>query len=417
MVGLAGAFAAAMDRLGPFEPAAALAAAVSGGADSLALALLARDWAGTRGGNLLALVVDHNLRPESAAEAHTTIARLQGQGIDARLLTLGGLMRGPGLAARARIARHAALEAECVARGIVHLLFGHHAGDQAETLRMREAAGSGPRGMAGMAALVESALVRRLRPLLAVPPGRLRALLRAASLDWIEDPSNRDPATLRARLRVALDDPAGEGAEVAALVAVATRFGHARAADDVAIATELAARVRLYPGGWAVLSGGAISPAALSALLCTIAGRHYPAPSVAVAALAARPRAATLAGARLLPAGRFGGGGDWLVVREAAAMQPAVPATPGAIWDKRFQLAGTPARPGFLGPLGAASAGLRNLKLRLPSAVLHTLPALWCGGALAAVPALDWPDGATAAGIALHWRPVLALAAAPFRTI
>ena len=74
-----------MARLGPFEPEAHLAAAVSGGADSLALALLLRDWTGSQGYRLTALVVDHGLRAESAAEARRTLRVLRQQGVPARL--------------------------------------------------------------------------------------------------------------------------------------------------------------------------------------------------------------------------------------------------------------------------------------------------------------------------------------------
>ncbi|MGC8476778.1 MAG: ATP-binding protein, partial [Acetobacteraceae bacterium] len=83
------AFAARMERLGPFPPAPRIAVAVSGGADSLALALLARGWARARGGDVLALIADHGLREESAAEAERTRRVLAGQGIAARVLRLG----------------------------------------------------------------------------------------------------------------------------------------------------------------------------------------------------------------------------------------------------------------------------------------------------------------------------------------
>jgi tRNA(Ile)-lysidine synthase len=402
-----------MRGLGPFEPAPALAAAVSGGPDSLALALLAQGWVASHGGSLLALVVDHGLRAESAAEAALTVARLAGRGIIARRLTLHDLAHGPGLAARARAARHAALEAACARSGILHLLFGHHAGDQAETLRMRAHAGSGPRGLAAMAALSEGASVRRLRPLLAVPPGRLRALLRHAGLDWIEDPSNRDPATLRARLRAELADPAGEGGEIPALLADSVGHGQARASQDRAVAEELGAKVRIHPGGWAVLSGGALSPAALSALLCTIAGRAYPVASRAVAALAAAPRASTLAGVRLLPAGRTGAPGAWLLVREEAAMAGPVAAVPGAVWDARFRLspAARPAAGTSLGALGPEAAALRRIRPDWPAAALHTLPALRRDGRLLAVPGLLPADAG------LEFRPALPLAGAVFQPI
>jgi tRNA(Ile)-lysidine synthase len=394
-----------MARLGPFEPAPALAVAVSGGPDSLALALLARDWAAGQGGAVLGLVVDHRLRPESTAEARLTLARLAGQGIAARLLTLTGLAHGPGLAARARVARHAALAQACAGAGILHLLFGHHRADQAETLRMRARAGSGPRGLAAMAGLVERDAVRLLRPLLGTAPGDLRALLLRHGIGWV------------ARLRAELADPDGHGATVATLAGEAARHGAARTAQDDAIAAVLAARVRIDPAGWALLSPGALPAAALEALLRTIAGRRHALPSAAVAALAAAPRAASLGGARLVAA-RHGAG--WLVLREAAAMQPPVPARPGALWDGRFQLCGA-MPPGLnpdavtLGALGAAAASLRTMRPDWPAALLHTLPALRHAGALIAVPALGFSTDGYAP--ALAFAPHGPLAGAPFQPI
>jgi tRNA(Ile)-lysidine synthase len=115
-------FAAAMAPLGPYEPSPRLAAGVSGGPDSLALALLADAWACERGGRLLALIVDHRLRAESGGEAAETAARLGSCGIAARVLTIEGLGRGPSLAERAREARLHALAEACAEQGIVHLL-------------------------------------------------------------------------------------------------------------------------------------------------------------------------------------------------------------------------------------------------------------------------------------------------------
>jgi tRNA(Ile)-lysidine synthase len=403
-----------MARLGPFEPSPALAVAVSGGADSLALALLAQAWAETQGGSVLALLVDHGLRAESRTEVCQTQARLAGQGIPCRVLALEGLMRGSGLASRARTARHAALADACAAAGIVHLLLGHHAADQAETLRMRTRAGSGPLGLAAMAALSEGRQVRLLRPLLAVPPSHLRSFLRARGLGWVEDPSNHDPTTLRARLRAELADPKGDGAEIAAPMAEARHHGAARAAAEAVLAAELAGHVRLHQAGWAVISGGLLSPPALTALLRTVAGRAYPAPRMSVEALAAHPRGATLAGARILPAGRAGGAGDWLVVREAAAMAPPVAARPGATWDGRFRLGGHPPQDTTLGALGPDAARLRRLRPDWPAALLATLPALRRDGILVAVPALRYPDAATCARLPLAFAPAVPLSGAAF---
>src|SRR5215208_3101274 len=104
-----------MAALGPFEPAPRLAVGVSGGPDSMALALLADNWGRERGGSLLALIVDHGLREASAAEAAGTAARLRARGIAARVLSVGGLARGPALAERARAARLRVLTEACAA--------------------------------------------------------------------------------------------------------------------------------------------------------------------------------------------------------------------------------------------------------------------------------------------------------------
>ena len=155
-----------MAALGPFEAAPRIAAGVSGGADSMGLALLAHTWARSRGGSLQALVVDHGLRNESGKEASDTVACLGERGIAAKILVIQGLGPGAGLAERARHARFAALEMACAEAGILHLLLGHHAGDQAETLQIRALGSSGPAGMAGMAPIVETTNLRLLRPLL-----------------------------------------------------------------------------------------------------------------------------------------------------------------------------------------------------------------------------------------------------------
>ena len=198
---------AAFDRLmAPFEPFEAspfLAVAVSGGRDSLALALLAHDWARARDGRVLGFVVDHGLRSGSEAEAHTTVATLAGQGIAAEILTWSGPKPRSRLQEAARTARYDLLRAACRRAGILHLLVAHHAADQAETVAMRAARGSGPDGLAGMAALVEWPEVRLLRPLLGVARDDLAATLRARGVAWIDDPSNHDPRFERARLRAA----------------------------------------------------------------------------------------------------------------------------------------------------------------------------------------------------------------------
>ena len=398
-----------MSGLGPFGPAPTLAVAVSGGPDSLALALLAAAWARARGGEATALIVDHGLRAASAAEAALTAQRLAIVRIASRILTLADLAPGPALADRARRARHTALEAACREAGIVHLLFGHHAADQAETLLMRHLSGSGPAGLAGMAALTETHGIRRLRPLLRIPAARLRATLQAAGLDWIEDPSNTDPAALRARIRALRADPTGAHPATTTLTEIAAAQARARAATDAAIAAELAARAELRPQGYGRLTPGPIAPESLAALLRTLSGRPYgPAPAQ-VAALAAGLRPATIAGVRILRAGP-----DFLLAREPAAMAPPVPARQGAVWDHRFRLASPIGENLTLGALGPDAARLRRLS-PLPAAVLRTLPALRRGEELVTVPHLSYATDGSDPCTQIVFSPPSPAAGAPFR--
>jgi tRNA(Ile)-lysidine synthase len=382
------------------------AIAVSGGPDSLCLALLALDW-----GDPLALIVDHALRPGSDAEAALTAGRLAAMGVPSRILTLRGLGRGPALAARARAARYGALIAATREAGRVDLLLGHHRRDQAETLLMRHAAGSGPAGLSAMARIVETEHVRLLRPLLDVPPGALRAMLREAGIFWVEDPSNHDTAALRTRLRDSLADPEGDAPRTAALAQQAAAHAAARAQEDRRIAAELADRAAIFPEAYALLTPGQISPASLGALIRALTGAPYAPAAAVLARLAAAPVPATLGGIALIPAGRLGPG--LLMVREEAAMSPPIPAVPGALWDRRFRLEGDPPPGATIGALGTEASSLRGLT-RLPAAVLRTLPAIRLQGVLVAVPHIGYRDTSGPTRMAVIFAPATPASGAPF---
>jgi tRNA(Ile)-lysidine synthase len=386
-------FSAEMDRLGPFEPCPLLAVAVSGGADSMALALLARRWASMRNGQILALTVDHGLRAESSGEADVTLRRLSALGIEGRKLTVVGLGRGPALAERAREARYRVLLEACAAENISHLLLGHHRSDQVETVMMRALSGSGSRGLAGMPALVETQFVRLLRPLLGIAPGRLRAWLAWCGVDWIEDPSNRDAQAQRARLRDARADPSGTGEGTLAVAEAVRLAGVHRQRSDRVIAATLADRVTIRPEGYALLTPGPIDPDALAALLRTVAGSAFTPPIDRVARIAQSPGPATLGGVCIAPAGRLGEG--WLLVREPRAMEGPVAALRNAVWDGRFRLAGVVPDRGAegltLGALGPDAARFRN-RSGPPTLVLRGLPALRLDGTTIAVPHIGIGD-------------------------
>ena len=394
-------FAALMAGVGPFGRERRVAVAVSGGADSMALALLLAGW-----GRPTALIVDHGLRPGSRSEAATTAARLTALGIAAHVLPIAGLARGPALAERARIARYAALAAACRDAGLADLLLAHHAQDQAETLLLRQDAGSGPAGLAGMAPVTHGDTVRLLRPLLPVMPARLRATLHDAGVLWVEDPTNTDPATPRAQLRAAF--ARGDLASVPDLCRAATRHGAARRAREGSIADELARQVSFLPGGVALIAGPSISAAALSALIWTVSGARHPPGTAAVARLAGRLRPATLHGAAIVPTP-----GGWLVGREAAVQACAIPAEEGATWDGRFRLLARPLHDATLGPVGDDAARLRRWS-RLPAALLRTAPAVRCSYGLFAVPSLAYPDRETCRTVPIAFCPPRPAAPAPF---
>jgi tRNA(Ile)-lysidine synthase len=402
-----------MAGLGPFEPEPRIAAGVSGGADSMALALLADKWARQRGGSLLALVVDHGLRPESALEAAETLARLSARGIAARLLTITGLARGSALAERARAARFDVLRHACAEADILHLLLGHHADDQAETVLIRALGGSKLAGLAGMAPIVELFGLRLLRPLLAMPPIALRRFLIEAGAGWVEDPSNTDRRALRPRLRGLRLDRNGTGPATTALVAAAAAASQRRAAAEIDRASRLAEAATLRWEGFALLPAAPMHAEDLAAVLQAVAGAPFAPPTAAVAALAAAPKPATLWGVRLLAAGQLGPG--LLAVREAAAMAPPVPAVPGAVWDGRFRVGrrAEPPEAATIGALGKDATRLRRFS-PLPSAVLQTLPAVRVGLLLHAVPHLLYPDTTTCGRIPLMFSPPRPVAGVPF---
>lgn len=243
-------FARLMAPFEPFERAPVLAVGVSGGRDSLTLALLAREWAVARGGRIVGLTVDHALRPESVTEAAVTEALLRRLGCDAEILRWSGAKPRTGLQEAARAARYRLLRETCRRRGILHLLVAHQADDQAETVTMRAERRSGADGLAGMAAAVELPEVRLLRPLLGVSRSRITATLLASGMPWIDDPSNADPRFERARLRangrpMAPAADAGRPVREQRLAAASVEAVEVSLAGEVAL--DRAAFVRLRP--------------------------------------------------------------------------------------------------------------------------------------------------------------------------
>jgi tRNA(Ile)-lysidine synthase len=186
---------------------------VSGGADSLALLMLAN----AASLNIKAVTVNHRLRTESGAEAEHVATICAQFNIAHETIALG--TRGSGnLSDWARRARYAALRDWAAHNGIDLLLTAHHADDQLETVLMRLNRGSGVAGLAG----VRARHADLCRPLLGWRKVELVAIVNACGITAVDDPTNHDEAYDRARLRKHLArvdwlDPKAAAASAAAL--------------------------------------------------------------------------------------------------------------------------------------------------------------------------------------------------------
>ena len=398
-----------LQPLGPFEHSPVIAAAVSGGSDSLALGLLLADWIAVQGGQLHVLSVDHGLRAEARAESDAVARRFAAlPGCSAQVLKWTGPKPATGLQQAAREARYRLMTAWCRQHGILHLALGHTADDQAETFAMRRAEGSSPFGLAAMPAIAQRDGARLLRPLLAVTRAELRDWLRARGESWVEDPSNEAAKYERTRWRAAL---AGSG-EGPALAAQAAQFGQARDAQDRAIARFLAAAGRLRDEGYLTLDLDAWTRAApdlraaiLRRALLAVGGHDYPPAPDQLDRLAAKlPARTTLAGCVLAVRQ-----GSLMICREAGDIRESAPVAAGwsGTWDRRFALTvltgPVPAEGLTISPLGESGQrqAVDRFRVRLkrhpiPEPGRAALPALWSGGKLLAQPHLGVGEGLAA---------------------
>ncbi len=181
------------DDLADLPADALVLVACSGGPDSMSLAIAARAERSRAG----AVVIDHGLRPESALEAETTAAWLRQHGLDPVLVVRATVVEnGDGLEAAARDARYRGLFHAATDVGAAAVLLGHTRDDQAETVLLGLARGSGVRSLAGMPR--QRGICRR--PLLDVPRDVVRAAIPAGT-PLVHDPHNSDDRFTRARVR------------------------------------------------------------------------------------------------------------------------------------------------------------------------------------------------------------------------
>lgn len=327
--------------------------AVSGGSDSTALLLLTKQHL-TRtfpAARLVAVTVDHGLRPESATEARIVGDLCRRHEISHRILCWGDPKPKTGLPAAARAARYRLLSQAAQEEGIGMVLTGHTADDQAETVLMRRAraatSSEDARGLAGMApATLYDGCIWIVRPLLGTRRTTLRDWLETQGTGWCEDPSNDNATFERPRVRAAL------GVSGEATIQGALSLGNRAAADRVDLGQRAAALIRAHAARSAAgllrldhaFLAQSDTPAviyALRILLAAAGGAHLlPDLSRATALLKKLEQwqrqevvRATLSHAVVerRAAGLF-------VYRERRGLPGAAPAEDRSIWDGRYRI-------------------------------------------------------------------------------
>ena len=212
----------AIDHLLAYLPRPSrLLVAVSGGSDSIGLLVALKqaiDHSPPDTFEIVSVTIDHGLRPESAAEARSVGELCDRLDIPHVVRGWDGVKPATGVAAAARTARYDLLCQVAAERQACVIVTGHTFDDQIETIAMRGAR-TGGAGGAGSTGMASSTILNRrfplLRPFLATRRESIRDLLRDEAISWVEDPSNIDRRSERARLRQDLPTVhAGDEAEV-----------------------------------------------------------------------------------------------------------------------------------------------------------------------------------------------------------
>ncbi|MCY1666221.1 tRNA lysidine(34) synthetase TilS [Rhizobium sp. SL86] len=321
--------------------------AVSGGSDSLGLLFLLQRCAATckTPVDLLAVTIDHALRPQSAVEAREVSRICQSLAIRHITDRWEGVKPASGLSAAAREARYDRLCRVALTEQASLIVTGHTLDDQIETVLMR-AGRPGSEGSIGLAGMAPSVLVNRSiwlhRPLLSARRQAIRDCLSTAGIGWIEDPSNTDPRFERARIRagLTLDDEAVRGHIAQISKASAMREGLSMAAAHL-----FEQHLTLHRGVAAELftdmlqADEAVWMHALSALTSVIGGRSYGPSRDSLARLAdflATGRPGRMTVGRVV----FDRRRDRLyLVRESRNLPELAIAAGGTVaWDGRFSL-------------------------------------------------------------------------------
>lgn len=408
-------FAAAME---PFAASTTegIVVACSGGPDSIALAVLADEWARSRGVPIQAVTVNHGLRPEAPAEAKRVADALNAHGIPAVALHHDGPVPTRDIQAAAREIRYR-LIADWLSGGRGKaVLLAHHLEDQAETVLLRLGRGSGVDGLSAMAARTDRDGIVLLRPLLGFPKSRLEATAALSGLPIVRDPSNSSSSFARVRVRALRDVLAAEGMTPRRLSETAARMARARAALEMARDRFLEMEAQADPAGFVTFPPGPfldlpeeIALRVLSHAVRVLGGRPHPPREAYLTALHAALASGDLGGGRTLAGTKVSIWRDRILVcREGAGVDPPVPLKDGTVWDSRFvcRLASgeTGGDHGGRGEWQVGAIGRDGLTLArahcpeavnaLPGTVRISIPALRRNGGIVSVPHLNlFADG------------------------
>jgi tRNA(Ile)-lysidine synthase len=401
--------------VGDLRASGGVALAVSGGGDSTALMVLFADWLRQHGrdpSDNVVLTVDHRLRPESAAEAEA-VAELAGR-LGFRHATLVWEEEKPhsGVQAAARSARYRLMQEYARAHGLATLLTGHTLDDQAETLLMRLARGSGLDGLTAMASVTHVGGLRLVRPLLDVPKSRLLATLRQRAIAWIEDPSNQSLLYERARLRAARATLDALGLTAEMLATSVRRLQRARAAldslTDSLCAQPPAGVVETEPMGILVIDRvrlGRVPEECVVRLLdrCIRAagGSGEPVPLSGLEPIVAGLRRGDAAGSWTLARAQISATPDRVRIEREPGRRPlpsfTLTAGGTALWDGRFMVEVGAYFEGCVGVRALGLDGVNELR-RLgrevrPARAFRLVPSFWQGASILAVPQAGyWAD-------------------------
>ncbi|MBL8546283.1 MAG: tRNA lysidine(34) synthetase TilS [Hyphomonadaceae bacterium] len=368
--------------------------ALSGGGDSVALLHALAERFGPQ--RLRAGVVDHALRAGSAGDAQRARGFADTLGVSAEIVTLSWPSEGKRTQQAARMARHRALCALAAKLGARVVALGHTGDDQAETVLMRAAAGSGWRGLAGMAPLAPAPVwpegrgLLLARPLLNTRRAALRDALQSRGAAWIEDPANENPAYERVRTRARLAALEQQGFYPLRLCALAAHLRgvaeevDAGAAALIASAATLGLSIRIDRQRWA--GAAVVRQRALQVLMLAASGEERGASSSAMAGIEARAlgqHGFTRSGVAFVP-----GPGIVTLRRDPGAvlgragmpgLAPlALPPGEAVVWDGRLALTarapGWTALPAENGELLAFSDGERRLRVSAALEFVHVRP-------------------------------------------